>query len=275
MSTLRSYYYKLPASLRLIGRKIYYSPLDFYEGVTGKRSKNEPKKGDIYVGRSDFLSHGIRQANILKKYIDLKSTDHVLDIGCGIGRTAVPLTEILIDGSYDGFDTVEKGIKWCQKNIRKKYPHFRFKFFPIYNDLYNSYSQKAENFTFLYGKNMFDKVFLFSVFTHMQVIEIRRYLHEINRVMKNEGLCLATFFLYDDTKSEEEGSMNFPHIYDGYKLMNDKVTSANIAISIPLLNEMVANAGLSIVKIKEGYWRRNVKKEDTDEFQDIVILKKI
>lgn len=274
MPALRSYYYKLPPRLRLLGRKIYYFPIDFYEGITGKRSKNEPKKGDIYVGGSDFISHGIRQTNVLQKYINLKNTDSVLDVGCGIGRTAISLTSLIPNGTYDGFDAVEKGINWCKKNISTKHPNFTFKFTPIYNDLYNSYSQKAENFTFPYEDSQFNKVFLFSVFTHMQIPEIKRYLQEIGRVLKDDGLCLATFFLYDNSKTEG-GTMHFPHLYEGYKLMDDKVTAANIAVSIPLLNQMAHEAGLEVTVIKEGYWRTHVEKENADEFQDIVVLKKI
>lgn len=274
MSALRSYYYKLPPGFRLLGRKIFYFPIDLYEGLIGKRAKNEPKKGDIYVGSSDFIPHGIRQMNVLKKYISLSNTDHVLDVGCGIGRTAIALTGFIDRGSYDGFDAVEKGIVWCEKHIHRKYPNFNFKFTPIYNDLYNTYSQKAEDFTFPYGNELFDKVFLFSVFTHMQIPEIRQYLKEISRVLKNSGQCLATFFLYDDSKNEE-GSMHFPHQYEGYKLMDDKVTAANIAVSLPLLNQMAYDAGMKVTVIKEGFWRNDVNKENADEFQDIVVFNKI
>lgn len=274
MSALRSYYYKLPPGFRLLGRKIFYFPIDLYEGLIGKRAKNEPKKGDIYVGSSDFIPHGIRQMNVLKKYISLSNTDHVLDVGCGIGRTAIALTGFIDRGSYDGFDAVEKGIVWCEKHIHRKYPNFNFKFTPIYNDLYNTYSQKAEDFTFPYGNELFDKVFLFSVFTHMQIPEIRQYLKEISRVLKNNGQCLATFFLYDHSKNEE-GSMHFPHQYEGYKLMDDKVTAANIAVSLPLLNQMAYDAGMKVTVIKEGFWRNDVNKENADEFQDIVVFNKI
>ncbi|NIF07333.1 class I SAM-dependent methyltransferase [Chryseobacterium sp. Tr-659] len=274
MSSLRSYYYKLPPTLRLLGRKIYYFPIDFYEGISGKRAKNEPKKGDIYVGNSDFIPHGIRQMNALKKYIDLKNTDHVLDIGCGIGRTAVALSGFIDKGTYDGFDAVEKGVKWCQKHIQKKYPNFTFKFTPIYNDLYNTFSEKAENFIFPYDNAQFDKTFLFSVFTHMQIPEIKQYLKEISRVLKNDGQCLATFFLYDDSKVEV-GSMHFPYQYDGYRLMDNKVTAANIAISTSLLDQIAHDAGMKVVAIQGGFWRNDIKKEDADEFQDIVVFEKI
>ncbi|MFP3834370.1 class I SAM-dependent methyltransferase [Chryseobacterium sp. SIMBA_028] len=274
MSALRSYYYKLPPGLRLLGRKIYYFPIDLYEGLTGKRAKNEPKKGDIYVGSSDFIPHGIRQMNVLKKYVALKNTDQVLDVGCGIGRTAVALSGFIDKGTYDGFDAVEKGIKWCDKHIHQKYPNFNFKFTPIYNDLYNTFSQKAESFTFPYNNAQFDKAFLFSVFTHMQIPEIKQYLNEISRVLKGNGQCLATFFLYDESKTEG-GNMSFPHLYDGYRLMDDKVTAANIAVSIPLLNQMAHDAGLKVATIQGGFWRNDVEKENADEFQDIVVFEKI
>ena len=40
--------------------------------------------------------------------------DHkVLEIGCGIGRMAVPLTQYLSTGTYDGIDVVADGINWC------------------------------------------------------------------------------------------------------------------------------------------------------------------
>ena len=54
---------------------------------------------------------------MLKQFIDLgglKPEHRVLDIGSGIGRVAIPLTEYLNEkGSYEGFDVVELGVNWC------------------------------------------------------------------------------------------------------------------------------------------------------------------
>lgn len=42
-----------------------------------------------------------------------------MDIGSGIGRTAVPLTKFLNpDARYEGFDVVKKGVKWCNAKIK-------------------------------------------------------------------------------------------------------------------------------------------------------------
>src|SRR5262249_46340342 len=43
----------------------------------------------------------------------LRPTDRVLDVGCGIGRMAVPLTRYLTAaGRYDGFDITARSIAW-------------------------------------------------------------------------------------------------------------------------------------------------------------------
>ena len=66
----------------------------------------------------------------------LKPNHRVLDIGSGIGRMAIPLTEHLTSGSYEGFDIVPTGINWCKENIEKRFPNFKFTLTSISNDLY-------------------------------------------------------------------------------------------------------------------------------------------
>ncbi len=275
--SLRSLYYSLSPNLRLLVREVYYLPQDFCRKIFGQKRAMEPKKGDIYIGAGDFIEQGQKQVQQLLEFIDLKSGDVVLDIGSGIGRTAVPLTEIITTGQYEGFDVVKKGVEWCEKNITAKYPNFNFKFVPLHNDLYNTFDARVSDFKFPYPHHHFDKVFLFSVFTHMKITEIQHYLHEIKRVMRPDGKCLATFFLYDKNTEEkiiDNEGFNFPHQFsEGYRLMNKKVESANIAVSIPLLQQMTENAKLEIENIHFGYWNGFVSKENGGHFQDIVIIK--
>ena len=40
----------------------------------------------------------------VQSYIGIKETDSVMEIGCGIGRDAIPLTRILKQGHYVGTD---------------------------------------------------------------------------------------------------------------------------------------------------------------------------
>ena len=275
--SLRKIYYFLSPTLRFKARRIFYFPIDLFDLLNGRRNKYTPPKGLTFIGSGDFEKQGKHQLELLKTHLNLQEEDDVLDIGSGIGRTAIPLTKFLnSDARYEGFDVVKKGVKWCNEKIKTEFPNFNFTHIQLKNDLYNSTGKDAENFTFPYADKSFDKVFLFSVFTHMQIPEIKNYLVEIHRVLKTDGLCLASFFIYDD-KSEEEISNRkhfcFPVKKEGYRLMDVKVKSANIAIHQNKLDQIISETGLKLVTQIKGFWKNGIKKTDND-FQDIAILKK-
>ena len=120
----------------------------------------------------------------------------MLDIGCGIGRMAVPLTRYLNEqGSYEGFDIVAEGIDWCTKKITPKYPRFSFHLADVYSQKYNPEGTfSASEYPFPFKDESFDLVFLTSVFTHMLPPDVENYMKEISRVLKRNGSCLITFF---------------------------------------------------------------------------------
>jgi len=275
---LRKIYYSLSPSMRLAARKIFYFPLDQWETITGKRHKYQPPRGDIYTGSGDFIAQGELQCSHLFNYSHIQPDHRVLDIGSGIGRTAVRLSSFLnAEGSYEGFDVVEKGVRWCQDKITKDLSNFRFQYIPLHNDLYNENSQSALDFVFPYPDQEFDMAFLFSVFTHLAANEIRHYLKEIHRVLKPGGECLFTCFSYDSDLEEKiirRDHFNFPFAGDGYRLMDDKVTAANIALEETFLEKIVQDAGLKIKTFKPGHWRDISQKKSVKEFQDVMVVKK-
>jgi len=63
---------------------------------------------NIFLRGRLFLPHLIELG-------ELKPTHTVLDVGCGIGRVAIPLTKFLSEGMYYGFDIVPSAITRCQK----------------------------------------------------------------------------------------------------------------------------------------------------------------
>lgn len=274
---LRKLYYKLPIRGRFFFRKLYYFPIDMYDALSGRRKIMEPKKGDIFIGSGDFIVQGLHQVDLLKKYTKISPTDHVLDVGCGIGRTAVALTSFLSSNArYDGFDIVKKGINWCTKNISTRFPHFHFLHAPLHNDLYAKSKRKAHQFSFPYTDSSFHTVFLFSVFTHMEVSEIDHYLSEIKRVLKENGYCLATFFIYTERQEEmikAQNEFSFPYGYSGYRLMDNDVKAANIAIEFRTLERLCCRHDIRIDHYIEGYWKSNVDKSDHNSFQDVIVLR--
>jgi SAM-dependent methyltransferase len=164
--------------------------------------KIRPPDELIYVGEGPKAFE--RMGNEFFRYFvelgDLKPHERVLDVGCAVGRMAVPLTGYLSEtGGYEGFDVVPKGVRWCEENITPRYPNFRFRLADIFNGRYNPKGKyRPEEYTFPYEDESFDFVFLTSVFTHMLPKEVKNYASEISRVLKPGGRCLITYFLLNE-----------------------------------------------------------------------------
>ena len=281
-SKLRDIWYSLSSNQRFFIRRLYYLPKDTLDSITGKRDKYVPPRGYIYTGSpasaKDYLMQGQNQLQMLKEYANLEPSHQVLDIGSGIGRTAIALTSYLNkDGSYEGFDVVERGVQWCNSRIHKEHINFKFKYVPLFNDLYNTATLKASEFVFPYADNTIDVAFSFSVFTHMQIEEIQHYFNQVYRVLKPGGVCFSTFFLYDDASEEfisTKKDFSFPVEKNGYRLMNDSVKSGNIAIHKNKLFHMLSQEHFEQVKIIDGFWKDEVRDTAKKEYQDIVVFKK-
>ncbi len=279
---LRSIWYSLSADQRFFIRRLYYLPKDILDGITGKRHKYVPPRGYIYTGSpasaEDYLKQGQQQLEMLKEHAKLQPDHSVLDIGSGIGRTAIALTGYLNqNGSYDGFDVVERGVQWCNSRIHKENANFNFKYVPLFNDLYNTATLKATEFIFPYADKSIDVAFSFSVFTHMQIEEIQHYFNQINRVLKHGGICFSTFFLYDEfseTFISTKKDFSFPIKKDGFRLMSENVKSGNIAIHKTKLSKMLSLENFELINIIDGFWKDKVCDNSKAEYQDIVVFRK-
>lgn len=277
--SLRKIYYQLPPAMRFVARRLYYMPVDMLDSLSGKRDELTPPKGMIYTGGGDFKKQG---QSLLKQLIelgDLEPHHRVLDIGSGIGRIAIPLTQYLNKkGSYEGFDVVELGVNWCKDKVSSRFPNFNFQYIPIDNDLYRADGKSAANFNFPYADNSFDFVVLTSVFTHMLPAEVENYMREIQRVLKKDGQCFATFFVLNKETEAYEAKQNkfsFPYDYGHYKLMDEKVKSANVAFQENYIKkELVDKNQLQLKNIHYGFWSGRPE-TSVQNFQDILVFKKV
>lgn len=271
--SLRKLYYILPVGARYFARQLWYAPVDFLDRMTGKRNALAPPRGMIFTGPGDFIKEGEVLLEQFKTLAELKANARVLDIGAGIGRSAVALTSYLSkEAKYLGFDPVATGIKWCQKNISPKFSNFEFRYIPLQNDLYQESGGQASEFTFPFEKESWDFVILTSVFTHMQPKEIAHYLSEIKGMLSTTGKVFATFFILDERKISNE-KFTFPFEKEGYRLMDQKVQAANVALESTFLEKMISDAGLKISKKQNGFWTTG-KRNAFGNFQDILILER-
>lgn len=274
----RKIYYFFPPSIRFLIRRIFYIPIDLLNLLTGKNDRMTPPKGKIFIGSGDFKQQGQRLLKVLIDKGGLMPYHRVLDIGCGIGRLAVPLTKYLNEkGSYEGFDIVKSGIDWCKKRVGKSFPNFKFHHINLKNDLYNlKTSDEAKNYIFPYNDCEFDMVFLFSVFSHMIPTDVDNYLDQIHRVLKDGGVCVATFFILNEeshTLMRQNDGLQFNYERETYYLLDKNVKEANVAYKEKFLLHMIEKNKLKVERLYYGFWSGR-SKNDCVDFQDTLILKK-
>ncbi len=226
--------------------------------------------GDFKAVGDEFLNHFIQLAQL--------SPDHrVLDIGCGTGRMAIPLTSFLSKkGSYEGFDIVREMVTWCQKNITPKFPKFRFKVADVFNSLYEKNGiNKGEKFHFPFHDKEFDFIFLTSVFTHMLPDEMENYLAEISRTIRPGGKCLITYFILNESSLkcilDQKSTFQFKHQYQGCFIDQVDVPEAAVGYEEEKIKSLFAKYSFILDSIHYGNW---CGRKEYVSFQDIIILKK-
>ncbi|MBK8160887.1 MAG: class I SAM-dependent methyltransferase [Rhodospirillaceae bacterium] len=160
-----------------------------------------PPEERNFVGDGDFLGIG---CEFLRHFVELgglRPQHRVVEIGCGIGRMALPLTQYLEApaGRYTGFDVVSAGIEWCQQNIAAAYGNFEFLHLDFHNQLYNPDGRLAEGETALpFESESVDFLFMTSVVTHLDPGYTTYYLREATRMLRPTGRLFVTAFLLDD-----------------------------------------------------------------------------
>ena len=158
-----------------------------------------------YAGAGDFHVIGRIQTAQLVQRAKLGPETRVLDIGSGIGRTALALAERFPQLPYRGFDVVRYGVEWSRKALRR-HPSFGFDHVDVRNDFYNPRGAvESTAFRFPYPDDSFDLAVATSVFTHLVHGPADRYLSEAARVVRPGGRIYLTTFLYDPPWPSEAG----------------------------------------------------------------------
>src|ERR1035437_9648712 len=78
------------------------------------------------LGPENFDAISQSHFALLKKWLAIQPDHTVLEIGCGIGRDAIPLSKYLKNGRYVGVDVLKPSIDWCLANISSRHPNFAF-----------------------------------------------------------------------------------------------------------------------------------------------------
>jgi SAM-dependent methyltransferase len=218
------------ASPARIARSLDYRLRDALDTVMGRADPLVPPRRSAFVGPGDFRAVGDELLGLLIERAGLRSDERVLDVGCGIGRLARPLTGYLSPaGRYAGFDVVPAGITWCRDRIAPRFPGFRFELADVRNAAYNpAGATNAADYRFPYPDASFDLAAATSLFTHLPPAAAANYLRETARVLAPGGRLLATFFVLDDEAraalAEGRADHRFEHALDAGAWTADPAT---------------------------------------------------
>lgn len=231
-----------------------------------------PPRHKTFIGGGDFIKVGDGFLKAMQNH-GLRPTDNILDVGCGQGRIARPLTDYLTTGNYRGFDIVKSGVRWCQTHYADM-QNFEFAHANIYNKRYNKNGiVAAEDFRFPYDDAQFDFVILTSVFTHMTRGAVENYLSEIYRVMRPGSTSLITWFLLG---AHVPGGKGFQFDFHVDVDAVSKTTVRNnpeaaIAFNEDYVRSLYQKIGFTELAIEHGYWSN---RHHSGDFQDHIIAKR-
>src|SRR5215469_3776160 len=220
------------------------------EHVLRNRFLPTPPAEQIFVGDGAFLPIGVEFLKWFVRFGGLAPHERILDLGCGIGRMAVPLTQYLDAGTYDGVDIVAEGVAWCKENITSRYENFRFHHLDQAHAIYNPGGKQATKSLRLPFKDAaFDFVFMTSVVPHLHAEDVRAYAREIRRVMAPEARFFVTTFLLNPPAREglkaKLGAYPFDAAAKGPELYGDpKNPLAAVAFDEDFLLAMFLESGL-------------------------------
>ena len=282
MNTKRTFTQLLPKAARSAVRSAYENladcSADYLDWLSGRRDPLTPPRRLIRNVGGDFKGVGETFLRYLVELCNLQPHETVLDVGCGCGRVAVPLTRYLNDqGGYEGFDTDARAVQWCARHITPQHPRFHFQVSDIRSRRYNRRgAHEASAYKFPYGDKTFDCVFLTSVFTHLLPEGVENYLSEVSRVLDDGGRCLITFFLLNGeslplVKNGQNG-LDFNHDRGTYRIADPDVPERAVAFDEAFVLKLYAKHGLHIQEpIRYGSWCGRSKSFD---YQDIIVASK-
>ncbi|MEA2266189.1 MAG: hypothetical protein QOE27_1772 [Solirubrobacteraceae bacterium] len=254
--------------------------VDLVEGALVGRDALRPPRRLQSVGHGDFRAVGEIVLAQLIEVGGLAPTDRVLDVGCGTGRTAVPLAGFLDGGTYAGFDVSRPAIDWCRSSVAARHPNFSFRVVDVANSHYNpAGGLDAAQLAFPYPDEAFDFALATSVFTHMRPGGFLNYAGELGRVLAPGGTFFGTFFLLNahTARALDQGTaaIDLPAVLADagteYRTMDPRSPETAVALEQEFVVEGLRRAGLEVTGVRPGLWSGD---PEGVAYQDIVVARR-
>ena len=150
-----------------------------YQGIALPAKDLRCSFGQEYMDEEYFLLSAQKEANRLIQNLGMTTNSRVLDVGCGVGRLPIGILSVIGEiRCYRGVDVHKSSIQWCQHHLAKKHRRtFQFVHINAKNLRYNpAGNQINADFRFPFDDQDLDIIYLYGVFPHMTVEDIKVYL---------------------------------------------------------------------------------------------------
>ena len=210
-----------------------------------------PRRLRHFVGAGDFEAVGQEFLGYCVELASLEPTDRVLDVGCGIGRLALPFSRYLNDTAmYLGVDTWPTGIAWCDRHVATSSPNFSFRLLDVFDQKYNPQGRPGDDALGIEATSgSFDFATLIAIL-HLEPGRIRRYLGEVGRLLRPGGHYLGTWYLVEEGDRRSPGDLPRPAMSEG------------------AARAMLDEAGIDILRLDRGQWDG---RPDGLSYQDVIV----
>jgi SAM-dependent methyltransferase len=193
------------------------------------------------VGHTDVAKFDNPSGGLAFPEVPVEGYDSVLDFGCGCGRSARQLIQQRPrPRAYLGIDVHRGMVAWCQRNLAPRAPGFRFEHHDVLNRAFNPAGTREVAELPLPARSV-SLVHAWSVFTHLVEPHAVHYLHEVERVLREDGYFHSTWFLFDKT--------GFPMMQDFQNALfvNEQDPSNAVIFDARWLQATAAELGLKLV----------------------------
>ncbi len=223
-----------------------------------------PTPGDkeIYTGgkSDDFLQIGVDTLRSLIRHANVNPASKILEIGSGMGRIALPLTQWLEgEGEYVGVEIVKDGVAgMVPEKHRRAIRSFPFPA-PRHLQRILQSARKKEDRRPVAAEKHFDTAIFCSVFTHLIDSDVDAYLKLLSKHMASGGLLWGTWFIMDEEARRlvREGKSTLKFILDDSKtffLDAERKSTVAVAYDPDYVRQLLQSHGFAIEHLDKGLW---------------------
>lgn len=144
------------------------------------------------------------QLDIMKKWVNLRPHDELLEVGSGAGHLAYQAAQYLNPGHYYGIEPNQ----WTMEEFKKFDPNVA----KVLEETGAHFDSNDQLDFSVFGDTAFDVIFSHSILSHASVDQLDTYFAGIKKYLKSDGAALASLHYDLENNCEESSEWVYPDI---------------------------------------------------------------